>query len=87
MKQVFLKMSQNLQESICVRASFLMKFQPEDCNFIKKEILLEVLSWKWILETFKNTCFTEHLLANAPEERLSLLNMNKPAVNCKFIVI
>ena len=37
LKKMFLEISQNSQESTCARVSFLIKFQPEACNFIKKE--------------------------------------------------
>ena len=40
-----LKISQNLQENICARVSFLIKLQA--CNFIKKEILEQVFSCKF----------------------------------------
>ena len=43
-KKVFLKISQNLQKSICVRISFLIKLLAEACNFLKKETLPQVIS-------------------------------------------
>ena len=43
-KKMFLKNSQNLQENIRTRVSFLTKLQISACNFIKKEILTQVLS-------------------------------------------
>ena len=38
-KKVFLEMSQNSQENICARVSFLIKLQAPACNFFKKETL------------------------------------------------
>ena len=46
-KEVFLKVSQNSLENTCARVSFLLKLQTETCNFIKKEILAQVLSCKF----------------------------------------
>ena len=37
-------MSQNSQENICATCSFLIKFQADACNFIKKETLAQALS-------------------------------------------
>ena len=42
--EVFLEISQNLQENTCPRASFLIKLQAQACIFIKKEILAQVFS-------------------------------------------
>ena len=55
-EKVFLEISQNLQESTCARASFLIKA----CNFIKKETLAQVFSCEFC-EISNNTIFTEHL--------------------------
>ena len=52
------EISQNSQESKCVRVSFLIKLQ-KVCNFIKKETLTQVFSCKFC-EISKNTFFTEH---------------------------
>ena len=41
---MFLKISPNSQEDTCARVSFLIKFQAEVCNFIKKETLAQVFS-------------------------------------------
>ena len=57
-KKVSLKISQNSQENICARASFLLKFQAYTCNFIKKETLTQVFSYEFC-EIFKNTIFIE----------------------------
>ena len=51
-KTGFLKILQNSQESTCAKVSFLMKLQasglrPQACNFIKKETLVQVLSWEF----------------------------------------
>ena len=40
---------------------------PQVCNFIKKEALAQVFFCEFC-ETFKNTFFTEHLLATASDE-------------------
>ena len=50
---VFLDISQNLQESTCPRDSFLKKF-------IKKETLAQVFSYEFC-EISKNIFFIEHL--------------------------
>ena len=34
-KNLFLKVTQNLHENICVRVSFLIKLQAKVCNFVK----------------------------------------------------
>ena len=41
---MFLEISQNSQENICARISFLIKLQAEACNFIKKETLAQLFS-------------------------------------------
>ena len=63
-KMVFLNISQNSQENTCARVSFLIKFEAEACNFIKKETLAQVLSCEFC-EISGNTYFTEHLRATA----------------------
>ena len=60
-KKVYLEISQNSQENICARVSFLIKLA---CNFIKKETLAQVFSCEFC-EISKNTIFTEHLWTNA----------------------
>ena len=55
---MFLEISQNSQENVCARDSFLIKLQA--CNFIKKEALVEVFSCEFC-EISKNTFSTEHL--------------------------
>ena len=47
-------MSQNSQENICARVSFLIKLQAEPCNFIKKETLAQVFSCEFC-DISKNT--------------------------------
>ena len=37
-EKVFLEISQNSQENICARVSFLIKLQAEACNPIKKRL-------------------------------------------------
>ena len=55
-KKVFLKISQNSQESTSARVSFLIKLQAKGCNFIKKETLVQLFSCEFC-EIFKNTFF------------------------------
>ena len=53
-KKVFLKISQNSQETTCARVSFLIKLLAPGLQFIKKETLAQAFfceSW----EIFKNT--------------------------------
>ena len=47
LKEMFLEISQNLQDNICARVSFLIK---KACNFIKKETDTGV--FLWILRNF-----------------------------------
>ena len=44
-EKMFLEISQNSQENICARVSFLIKLQAEACNFIKKETLAEACNF------------------------------------------
>ena len=55
-KKVFLEISQNSQENICVGVSFLKKLQAEACNLINKETLALVPSCKFC-KIFKNTFY------------------------------
>ena len=59
-KKVPLKITQNSQENISVRVSFLIRLQVKACNFIKKETLTQVFSCEFG-EIFKNTFFIEYL--------------------------
>ena len=52
----FSEISQNSQENTCARVSFLIKFQAQACNFIKKETLTQVFSCQ-LCKIFKNTFF------------------------------
>ena len=63
---MFLEISQNSQENICARISFLIKLQSEACNFIKKETLAQLFS-SLFCEISRNTIFTEHLRATASD--------------------
>ena len=66
-KNVFLEISQNLQESTCARVSFLIKLQvlqAKACNFVKKETLVQVFSCEFC-KISNNTFFTEHLWTTA----------------------
>ena len=53
-KKVFLEISENSQENIRARGSFLIKLQASACNFIKKETLAQVFSCEFS-EISKNT--------------------------------
>ena len=57
MKKVFLEILQNSQEKTCDRVSFLMKFQDEAYNVIKKETLTQVFSCEFLRAPF----LREHL--------------------------
>ena len=64
-KNVSLKISQNSQKNICVRASFLKKLQASQaCNFIKQEPLTQVFSCEFC-NIFKNTFLTKLLWTTA----------------------
>ena len=53
-KKVFLEISQNSQENICARFSFLIKLQASDRQFYEKKTLAQVLSCEFY-EIFKKT--------------------------------
>ena len=60
-KQVFLEISQNLQEDTCARVSFLIKLQASGLQlYLKKETLAQVFSCEFC-EISKNIFFTENL--------------------------
>ena len=59
-KNILKKFSPNSQKNICVGISFLIKLQPEICNFIKKETPIRVFFCEFC-EIFKNPFFIEHL--------------------------
>ena len=65
---MFLEISQNSQEDICVRDSF---FNTVACNFIKKEYLVQLYSCEFC-EISKNTFFTEHLRTTASKQNFKL---------------
>ena len=71
MKKGVLKISQNLQENICARVSFLMKLQAAPVTFFKKETLAQVFSCEFC-ENFKNIVFTEHHWATASVDSKNL---------------
>ena len=58
-KEVFLEILQNPQDSICARVSFLIELQAQTCKFIKKEILTQLFSCEFC-EIFKNTFFLQN---------------------------
>ena len=43
-EKLIMEISQNPQENICVKVSFLIKLQAEACNFIKRKTLEQVFS-------------------------------------------
>ena len=67
---MFLEVSQNSQEYICARISFLIKLA-DACNFIKKETLAQALSCEFS-KISKNTFFTEQLQETASLSSQSL---------------
>ena len=56
LKKVFLEISQNSKENICVRVFFLITLQTKASNFIEKETLAQAFSCKFC-KFFKNTFF------------------------------
>ena len=80
---MFLKTSQNSQENICVRVSFLVKLQASACNYIKKDTLAQTFPWEF-RKTYKNTFFTEHLRATA-SGNLNFLNQTCGLVTYKIM--
>ena len=59
-KKVLLDISQNPQENICVRFSFLIKLQDFGLQLDEKGTLAQVFSCEFC-EILKNTFFIEHL--------------------------
>ena len=57
-EKMFLKISQNSQENICVRVSFLMKLLALACKFIEKYTLVQMFSCEF--------CETKHLFYRIP---------------------
>ena len=57
-KQVFLEISQNSQENICTRASFLIKLQV--CNFIRKRLWHRCFPVNFV-RFLRTPFFIEHL--------------------------
>ena len=55
-KKIFLEISQNSQEDICAKVSFLIKLQVQACNLIKKDTLAQAFSCEFC-EISKNTYF------------------------------
>ena len=76
-KIIFWKNSQNSQDDICVRVSFLITLQPcEACNFIKKETSTQVFSCE-VFKIFKYTIFTEHLPTTASWNIIQILALRE----------
>ena len=61
MKKVFLKVSQNSNESTCTRVFFLIKLQASGLQLYLKKKLWHRFFFCELCETFKNTYFEEHL--------------------------
>ena len=61
---MFFEISQNSEENICARDSFLIKSQAPAYDFIKKENLAQMSSCEFC-EISKNTLFIEHLRTTA----------------------
>ena len=59
LKKLFSEISQNSQEKICARVSFLINLQAQACNFIKKETMALVFSCEF-WEISKKTFFKEY---------------------------
>ena len=68
-KKLFLEISQNSQENICLRVSFLIKLQAETCNLLKKDTLTQVFSCEF-WEISKNNLRQYHLLAASDYHKL-----------------
>ena len=66
-KKMFLKISQNPQESSGASASFLIKLQALACNFIEKETQEQMFSCEFC-EIFKNNFSAEHNPATVSRE-------------------
>ena len=65
----FLEISQKSQENTCARVCILINSQTSYCNFIKKEILAQVLS-SGFCEISKNTFLNRTPLVAASVERI-----------------
>ena len=78
-KKEFLEISQNSQENICARASFLIEFQV-GLELLKKEALAQVFSCEFC-QISKNPFFTEHLCATASGLQKSTMGKKRAASN------
>ena len=61
------------RENICATVSSFIKWQAEECNFIKKEPLAQVFSYEFC-KFFKNTYFMEHLWTTFSWHKLILIS-------------
>ena len=82
-KKVFLKISQNPQETTYTRFSFIIKLQAQAYNFIKKETLTQVLSCEWFYKISKNTFLAEHIPVTASGV---VFNNRSPFNNFVFMI-
>ena len=58
-KKMLLQISQNLQENICTRVSFLIELQAQDCNFIKNEVLAQMFPVNFV-QFLRTPFYIEH---------------------------
>ena len=79
-----LEISQNLQENIYARVSFLIKLQASGCNFIKKETLSQMFSCEF-REISKKTFFIEHLWATASQKNVNRTNITPTLRNVSIL--
>ena len=70
-KKVFLGISQNSQENICTRVSFIIKLQAQTCNFIKREILTQAFPCEFY-DISKYTFLTEKLRATFGSKNVAM---------------
>ena len=72
---MLLEISENSQENICARVSFLIELQVWDLKLYQKETLAQVFSCEFC-EISRNTFFTEHLRTTASEHKQKDLEMD-----------
>ena len=85
-----LEILKNSQENTCARASFLIKWQSNGCNFIKKESLVQMFSCefskflrtpflperlRWLLLGNQNQNFVKYQNLDKMELTLAILNV------------
>ena len=80
MKKVFLEISQNSQENICARVSFLIKLQAAPATLLKTRLWTDV--FPWILWISKNNFFYRTPLVAA-----SLINLAENITQNSLVVL